>query len=134
MKQFKTSLLLLALLALTYCASANGGENGAADPPLLGFVSDAISKKPLKGVTILVTTCGSKIEKAYTTDDCGQFRIPRLGCNELTVVLEKKGYKTVRKEKIIMRDGMQLVLNFDILNEEKLDENIFHPLLRMMDN
>jgi len=134
MKQFKTSLLLLALLALTYCASANGGENGAADPTLLGFVSDAISKKPLKGVTILVTTCGSKIEKSYTTDDCGKFRIPMMGCNELTVVLEKKGYKTVRKEKIIMRDGMQLVLNFDILNEEKLDENIFHPLLRMMDN
>ena len=50
---------------------------------------------------------------------------------EVTIILEKKGYKTYRKEGVVIREGVTLKLSFDIEEEE---EGGFHPLLRLWDN
>jgi Carboxypeptidase regulatory-like domain len=136
MKQHRILLVFISVFLLSNCVRANARGNGAEPPMVLGSVLDAASKKPIKGVTIVVTTCGSKIEKSYTTDDFGKFVIPASGCGEVSLVLEKKGYKTFRKERICVSEGMPVKLNFGIIicNEELPDENVFHPLLRMMDN
>jgi hypothetical protein len=53
----------------------------------------------------------------------------------VTIVLEKKGYKTYRREKVVVKEGMQVKLKFDISNEQEThDNNLFHPLLRMMES
>ncbi len=35
---------------------------------------------------------------------------------EVIIVLEKKGYKTTRREGIIIKEGVSLKMNFDITN------------------
>jgi hypothetical protein len=134
MKQIKMFVLLAFLLPLSNCVLANQDGDGTKNPALLGSVSDAISRKPVKGVTISIISSKDKIEKSFTTDAYGNFRIPKLAAGEVTIVLEKNGYKTYRREKVILKEGMQVKLNFDMRNlEEPDDNNLLHPLLRMMD-
>jgi hypothetical protein len=100
-----------------------------------GSVSDASSKKPVKGVTISITSMKDKVGKFVTTDASGQFRIPRFPAGEVTIILEKKGYKTFRKEKFVIKEGMQVQLKLDISNEKRTeDSNLLHPLLRIMES
>jgi hypothetical protein len=135
MRRIKLLILFFGLLPLSNCVFANQNGDGTNDPVLLGYVSDAVSKKPVKGVTISITSKG-KVEKFVITDAAGQFIIPKLPAGEVTIVLEKKGYKTYRREKVVVKEGMQVKLNFDISNEKPTEEdsNLFHPLLRMMES
>lgn len=135
MQRLKIFLLLFGLLPLSNCVLANQDGDGTNDPVLSGSVSDAFSKKPVKGVTISVTSSKDRTEKFFTTDSYGKFIIPKLPAGEVTIVLEKKGYKTYRREKVVLKEGMQIKLNFDISNDKaKEDNNLFHPLLRMMES
>jgi len=53
---------------------------------------------------------------------------------EVIIVLEKKGYKTTRREGIIIKEGVSLKMNFDITTIVLDDESdVFHPFLRMME-
>jgi len=51
---------------------------------------------------------------------------------EVVIILEKKGYKTMRKEGIVIKEGVSLKLNFDIAFEED-DSDVFHPFMRLLD-
>ena len=142
MQRLKLFILILSLLPLSNCVFAsqdgNGGKNGNGndpkDPAISGSVSDAYSKKPVKGVTVYVTAKDGT--KLITTDASGKFIIPKLPAGEVTIQLEKKGYKTYRREKVILKEGMQIKLNFDISNLKEEDDNndLFHPLLRMIES
>jgi hypothetical protein len=137
MNRIKVFVILLALLPLSNCVMASNNStlaDGANDPILMGSVSDAFSKKPVKGVTIFITSLKDRTERSFTTDDLGNFTIPKFAPGEVTIVLEKKGYKTYRREKILLKEGMQVKLNIDIRNDDADESNVFHPLLRMMDN
>ncbi|MBL7737204.1 MAG: carboxypeptidase regulatory-like domain-containing protein [Chitinophagaceae bacterium] len=134
MKRLKTILVLIVLLPLSGVVLGAPALNTGKDPILLGYVVDASSKKPLKGVAISVASSGSKKPKTFTTDEKGNFAISELPVGEVTIILEKKGYKTYRSEKLVLKEGMQVRLNFDISNEEPVDDvKVFHPLLRMME-
>ena len=135
MQRFKIFILILGLLPLSNCVFASQDGDGTKESMISGSVSDASSKKPVKGVTISITTAKDKVEKLVTTDASGQFIIPKLPAGEVTIILEKKGYKTYRKEKFVIREGMQVKLKVDMSNErEHEDSNLFHPLLRMMES
>ncbi len=112
---------------------ANTGD-GSSKPTLIGSVSDALSKKPVKGVSVRVTSSLSKTRKSVTTDAFGKFSISALPEGELTIILEKKGYKTYKKEKVMVKDGKQLKLNIDMFNDHEETTDLFHPLLRMMES
>lgn len=131
MGNYKVAILLIVLFPLSCIVRGNNGEK---NPIIQGSVSDALSKKPVKGVTISFTSTKDKVEKLFITDDNGNFIVPQLPAGEVTIILEKKGYKTFRREKLVLKEGMQVKLNFDISNEETPDDNkVFHPLLRMME-
>jgi hypothetical protein len=135
MQRLKIIVLILGLLPLSNCVLANQDEEGNNDPILYGSVSDAFSRKPVKGVTISITSSKDRTEKFFTTDASGKFIIPKLPVGEVTIVLEKKGYKTYRREKVMLKEGMQIKLNFDISNEKQKEDNeLLHPLLRMMES
>jgi len=130
MRSKKHVLLLSLLIPLSYFAKANDEvENKKGDPSINGYVSDAESKKAVQGVTVSITA--GKEKKEFTTDASGNFKVPAMNPGEVTITLEKKGYKTYRKEGVVIREGVTLKLTLDIEEEE---EPGFHPLLRLWDN
>ncbi|WP_315824418.1 carboxypeptidase-like regulatory domain-containing protein [Paraflavitalea speifideaquila] len=90
-------------------------------------------QKPVQGVTVSISGKGQD-KKEFVTDATGNFKVPQMPAGELIIILEKKGYKTYRKEGVTLKEGVPLKLNFDISNEGADDESdVFHPL-RMMDS
>lgn len=124
------------MLPLSLLATANTetGKRGKTDPVIAGMVSDASSKKPVQGVTVSISSANKNIDKdrkEVLTDAAGNFKVPDLPPGEVVIVLTKKGYKTSRKENVVIKEGVALKLNFDITEEDESD--VFHPLMRMMD-
>ncbi len=132
MKITKKLLVILSLLPLALVTKANHGKDGRAEPALQGSVSDAATKKPLQGVTISITSSKMNGEKEFITDASGSFRVSQIPAGEVTIILEKKGYKTYRRQGVVLKEGMSIKLNFDIKSEDE-DGEVFHPLLRMIE-
>lgn len=135
MQRLRILILFFGLLPLSNCVFASQDGDGTKESMIMGSVSDATSRKPVKGVSIYIISSKDKVGKLVISDASGQFTIPKLPAGEVTIVLEKKGYKTYRKEKFIIREGMQVKLKVDLNNEKPAeDSNLFHPLLRMMES
>ena len=136
MRGKKTYLLLAVLLPLSLLTKANGdnGNRKSTEPVLQGCVADASTKKPVQGVTISISTSKGQEKKEFTTDAAGNFKVPQMPVGEVIIILEKKGYKTTRREGIVIKEGVSLIMNFDITNIHLEDESdVFHPFLRMME-
>ncbi|MGN6416858.1 MAG: carboxypeptidase-like regulatory domain-containing protein [Pseudobacter sp.] len=142
MRVRKTMLLLTAMLPLALITKANNENKGdkgpgKTEPVLYGMVADATTKKPVQGVTLSITSAAKgqdnvKDRKEFVTDAAGLFRIPQMPPGEVVIVLEKKGYKTYRKESVIIKEGVSLKMNLDLTADED-ESDVFHPLMRMMD-
>jgi hypothetical protein len=136
MRGKKNYLLLAALLPLSLLTKANGdnGTRKSTEPVLQGCVADASTKKPVQGVTISISTSKGQEKKEFTTDASGKFKVPQMPVGEVIIILEKKGYKTSRREGIIIKEGVNLKMSFDITNIPLEDESdVFHPFFRMME-
>jgi hypothetical protein len=138
MKGAKQPLFILSLTFLSMIAKAgddNNGIPGKTDPVIHGSITDASTKKPLVGV--LISICNPKCaeKKEFTTDASGNFKVPKMPSGEVTIVLEKKGYKTYRREGVIIKEGMTIKLNLDLKSADRYEDNdFFHPLMRLIDN
>jgi hypothetical protein len=132
MRITKKLLLILFLLPFALVTRANHGKDGKAEPALHGSVSDASTKKPLKGVTISITSSKMNGQKEFKTDASGSFKASSIPAGEVIIILEKKGYKTYRHEGVVLKQGMTIKLSFDIKSEDG-EAEVFHPLLRMME-
>src|SRR5437763_852572 len=127
MRGKKSYLLLAALLPLSLLTKANGDNGSHKDPMLLGNVADATTKKPVQGVTVSISNSKGQEKKAFTTDASGNFKVPAMPAGEVIIVLEKKGYKTTRREGIIIKEGASVKMSFDITNTQIDDESdVFH--------
>ena len=136
MRGRKRYLLLTALLPLSLLAKANGDDNNGdrkAEPVLTGYVSDASTKKPVQGVTVSISNSKGQEKKEFTTDAAGNFKVTQLPVGEVVIILEKKGYKSFRREGVIIKEGVSLKISFDITDLRDEDEgDVFHPFQRMM--
>lgn len=123
-------LLLLALsLPVVLFAKANTGKNEGV---VQGQVTDAVTKKPIAGVTVSMTASKNSGEKEVITDSDGNFKIGKLNGGDLTLVFEKKGYKIHRRELINTKDGLVYKVVLDMIPvDEDDDDDYAHPLLRM---
>lgn len=136
MRGKKSYLLLAALLPLSLLTKANGdnGTHKSTEPVLQGCVADASTKKPVQGVIVSISTSKGQEKKEFTTDAAGNFKVPQMPVGEVIIILEKKGYKTTRREGVIIKEGVSLKMNFDITNLPLEDESdVFHPFFRMME-
>lgn len=136
MRGKKKLLLLTAILPLALLTKANNGndDRGKPEPAISGLVSESGSKKPVQGVTVSISAGKGQDKKEFVTDATGNFKVPQMPAGELIIILEKKGYKTYRKEGVTLKEGVPLKLSFDISNEGSDDESeVFHPI-RMMDS
>lgn len=97
-----------------------------------GQVTDAVTKKPIAGVTVSMTASKNSGEKEVITDSDGNFKIGKLNGGDLTLVFEKKGYKIHRRELINTKDGLVYKVVLDMIPVDEDDNDDYaHPLLRM---
>jgi hypothetical protein len=125
-------LLLMAPLALMARA---GTGTGKLEGVLNGYVTDAITKKPLPGVTVSAFIPGTNNLKEVLTDSDGYFRFPELPGLQVTVEFNKKGYQSYKKTNISIREKTPVRVNVEFTPEATDDDsaNGEFPLLRMLD-
>jgi hypothetical protein len=123
-------LLLLALsLPVVVFAKANTGKNEGV---VQGQVTDAVTKKPIAGVTVSMTVTKSGTEKEVLTDSDGNFKISKLPGGDVSLVFEKKGYKVQKRDLINTKDGSVYKVVLDLIPlDDQADDGYEHPLLRM---
>ena len=136
MRKQKRWLLLLLVLPLALCSRANAinGNNGKIEGILHGYVTDAVTKKPLPGVTVSAMVPGTNNSREVTTDADGYFRFAQLPASQVTVLFDKKGYQSAKRPNITVKEKTSVKLNVEFLPEVlgSDSDNSEYPLLRLM--
>jgi len=133
MRKLKKWLLLTLIFPLALCVKANTG-NGKVEGVLHGYVTDAVTKKPLSGVTVSALVPGTNNSREVTTDADGYYRFAQLPASQVTVQFDKKGYQSCKRPNITVKEKTSVKLNVEFLPEElgSDSDNSEYPLLRMM--
>jgi len=126
----KIFFLLLASLA-TLCAKAGTGKR---DGVLNGYVTDAVTKKPLSGVVVSATVPGSASATEVLTDTDGYFRFAQLPGAQVTITFDKKGYQSTKRPNVNVGEKSSIKLNIEFQPEEMDPEsdNSEFPILRLL--
>jgi Carboxypeptidase regulatory-like domain len=136
MKSIKLLPLLLAGILATSFAFAKNEEEGKLTNAgtLHGYVVDAVTKKPLAGVTISAKYAKHAAGKAVKTDASGYFKINELEAGNVKVSVDKKGYHSYQKEMVEVKEGTLTKMNFEITaNKPETGEveDYDHPFMRI---
>src|SRR5579872_4384034 len=126
--------LLFSLLFLPLALFAKAGT-GKLEGVLNGYVTDAVTKKPLPGVTVSAFIPGTNNLKEVLTDSDGYFRFAELPASQVTVEFNKKGYQSYRKPNITIKEKAAVRVNVEFSPEDMDYEpgNSEYPILRMLD-
>ncbi len=130
MKRMKT--LLLCIFVLT--AIAEKANSGKSDIRLQGYVTDAVTKKPVSGVLVSATGPGITSTTEATTDAEGYFSFAQLSGSQVSLQLIKKGYLVYKRNNIAVKERNTIRLSVEFIPEniqEELDESEY-PILRIL--
>ena len=127
------SKLLFFLLVFPLALWARAGT-GRIEGILHGYVTDAVTKKPLSGVTVSAMVPGTNNSKEVTTDADGYFRFAQLPASQVTVQFDKKGYQSFKRPNITVKERTSVKLNIEFLPEEigADSDNSEYPILRLL--
>ncbi|HEX3933993.1 MAG TPA: carboxypeptidase-like regulatory domain-containing protein [Puia sp.] len=128
----KKLLLLLLFLPVALCAKAGIGK---IEGVLNGYVTDAVTKKPLPGVVVSATIPGTNHQQEVLTDSDGYFRFIELPtAAQLTIEFNKKGYQPAKRPNITIREKTAIKLNVEFLpeDEDTNSPNSELPVLRLL--
>jgi hypothetical protein len=128
----RNKIFFFLLISLsTLCAKA---ETGKRDGVLNGYVTDAITKKPLSGVVVSATVPGSGGATEVLTDADGYFRFAQLPGAQVTITFDKKGYQSTKRPNVNVGEKGSIKLNIEFQPEETDPEsdNSEFPILRLL--
>jgi len=108
-------LLLLLLFPLALYARAGTGK---VEGIVNGYVTDAVTKKPLPGVVVSATVPGSSNQTEVLTDENGYFRFVQLPGTQVTIQFDKKGYQSYKRPNVSVREKTAVRLNVECLPDE----------------
>ena len=108
-------LLLLLLFPLSLYAKAGTGK---AEGIVNGYVTDAVTKKPLPGVVVSAIVPGSSIQTEVLTDENGYFRFVQLPGAQVTIQFDKKGYQSYKRPNVSVREKTAVKINIECLPDE----------------
>jgi hypothetical protein len=127
---WKKLLLLLLIFPLALCVKAGTGKR---DGVLNGYVTDAITKKPLPGVTVSATVPGSNNSTEVLTDADGYFRFSQLPGSQVTVQFDKKGYQSYKRPNVMVGEKNAIKLNIELPDDiDSESDNSEYPILRLL--
>jgi len=107
--------LLLLLFPLSLYAKAGTGK---VEGIVNGYVTDAVTKKPLPGVVVSATIPGSSNQTEVLTDENGYFRFVQLPGTQVTIQFDKKGYQSYKRSNVSVREKTAVRLNVECLPDE----------------
>jgi hypothetical protein len=128
----RNKIFFLLLISLsTLCAKA---ETGKRDGVLNGYVTDAITKKPLPGVVVSATVPGSGSATEVLTDADGYFRFAQLPGAQVTIKFDKKGYQSAKRPNVNVGEKGSIKLNIEFQPAEidPESDNSEFPILRLL--
>jgi len=121
---------LTLLLPLALCAKASEGK---VEGVLHGYVTDAVTKKPLPGVTVLAILPGTNASTQAMTDADGYFNFGQLPAAQVTVEFDKKGYQPCKRPGVTIKERASVKLDIECLPKEiGEDANAEYPILRLL--
>jgi hypothetical protein len=133
---YKKLLLLTLTIPLflhTRANNAGAGIEGKIEGILHGYVMDAVTKRPLPGVTVSAIMPGTNNSKEVTTDSDGYFRFVQLPGAQVTVQFDKKGYLPAKRPGVIIKERTSVTLNVECVPDDMdTDASAEYPLLRLM--
>jgi len=132
MSALKKLLFLLLLLPAAFCAKAGIGKESGV---LNGYVTDAVTKKPLPGVIVSATIPGTNRQQEVLTDSDGYFHFLALPpAAQITIEFNKKGYQSAKRPNITIREKTPVVLNVEFLpsDEDAGSQGAELPVLRLL--
>ncbi|HLK28800.1 MAG TPA: carboxypeptidase-like regulatory domain-containing protein [Puia sp.] len=132
MKHLKTLLLGLTLLVVAMITKADTGK--PVDVRVHGYVTDAITKKPVSGVVVSASAPGIIGTTEATTDADGYFSFGQLPAQQVNLQFGKKGYQNFKKANVSAKEKTPVKLIVEFIPESK-DENLDeteYPILRML--
>lgn len=135
MRTLKQLLLLAVIICSSQLVRANTGETGekkSIDGCLHGYVMDAVTRKPVTGVTVSVSSNKLQGGKEIQSDAAGYFHFAKLPPGEVTLMFEKKGYKMFKRDLLPVKEGVitRISVDFQPVDEDEGNE-MWHPLLKM---
>ena len=125
-------LLFILLLPLGLYAKAGTGK---LEGVLNGYVTDAVTKKPLPGVVVSAFVPGTNSLKEVLTDADGYFRFSELPASQVTVEFNKKGYQPTRRPNVTVKEKTSVKLNVEFLPDdpESGSGGGEYPVLRLLE-
>ena len=132
MKKLKILLTLTFLLFVITCIVK--GNTGKPDVCLHGYVTDAITKKPISGVIISASAPGINCTAEVTTDADGYFSFGQLPAPQVNLQFGKKGYQNYKRNNVSVKEKAPLKLIVEFFPENKGEESdeSEYPILRML--
>jgi len=130
----KTKTLLIAMFFIAVAAKANTNEGRPADVRLHGYVADAITKKPVSGVTVSATAPGIAGATEVTTDADGYFSFCQLPAQQVNLQFGKKGYQVFKKTNISVKEKtpVKILVEFTPESKDEDSDETEYPILRML--
>jgi carboxypeptidase family protein len=131
MKNVQKLLLLILLVAVAGIVKANTEK---PDALLHGYVTDAITKKPLSGVVVSASAPGAGVSKEVTTDADGYFSFVQLPAQQVNLQFGKKGYQAFKRMNISVKEKIPVKLTIGVFPENLSDDSdeTEYPLLRVL--
>jgi hypothetical protein len=126
--------IIFLLLILPFALSVKAGT-GKRDGVLNGYVTDAITKKPLSGVMVSASVPGSTSTTEVLTDADGYFRFAQLPGSQVNITFDKKGYQSYKRPNVIVGEKGSIKLNIEF-QPQGMDpadsDNSEFPILRLL--
>ena len=120
-------ILLAAALMTGVSVVANAGADDRNETgSVQGTIFDAETKKPVANVTFTATIKKSSFQKEIMTDANGNFKISNVPVGEQSIIIDKVGYKASRKDGILIKEGIVLKVDFEVIEAE---EEIHQPFI-----
>jgi hypothetical protein len=131
----KISFYLVFFLFTCMVSCGLYASDGKSDPCLIkGQVVDAITKKPVSGVTVSAVVPGDPSSKEVITDIDGYYYFKQLPACHVNLRFEKKGYQKYKYDELIeIQDKKTVKVNVEVLPDSELQpDDSEYPLLRIL--
>lgn len=101
---------------------------------LNGYVTDAVTKKPLSGVVVSAIIPGTNNLREVLTDADGYFRFVELPAVPVTVEFNKKGYQPAKRPNVTIKEKSSVKLNVEFLpdDDDGNPADMENPVLHML--